>query len=93
MTPSQPASDIASCSTISACLPDHSSASFEDGLSGEIKGVPFQMTEAHLTKRTGTGKSKKTVTVFRGLLLSFPVRTPGGWTRGAVLEGCRGAAR
>jgi Protein of unknown function (DUF3137) len=53
-------------------LPYHSSASFEDGLSGEIKGVPFQMTEAHLTKRTGTGKSKKTVTVFRGLLLSFP---------------------
>jgi hypothetical protein len=53
-------------------MPTHSSASFEDGLSGEIKGVPFRMTEAHLTKRTGTGKSKKTVTVFRGLLLSVP---------------------
>lgn len=53
-------------------MPARSSASFEDGLSGEIKGVPFRMTEAHLTKRTGTGKSKKTVTVFRGLLLSFP---------------------
>jgi len=57
-------------------LPDHNSASFEDGLSGEIKGVPFQMTEAHLTRRTGTGKNKKTVTVFRGLLLSFPSGRP-----------------
>lgn len=57
-------------------LPYHSSASFEDALSGEIKGVPFQMTEAHLTKRTGSGKSKKTVTVFRGLLLAFPSGQP-----------------
>jgi hypothetical protein len=57
-------------------LPYHSNASFEDALSGEIKGVPFQMTEAHLTKRTGSGKSKKTVTVFRGLLLSFPSGQP-----------------
>lgn len=57
-------------------VPTHGSASFEDGLSGEIKGVPFRMTEAHLTKRTGTGKNKKTVTVFRGLLLSFPSGRP-----------------
>src|SRR5262245_31206848 len=57
-------------------LPYHRNASFEDGLSGEIKGVPFQMTEAHLTKSSGSGKSKKTVTVFRGLLLSFPSGQP-----------------
>ena len=57
-------------------MPTHSKASFEDGLSGEIKGVPFQMTEAHLTKRTGTGKNKKTLTVFRGLLLSFTSGRP-----------------
>ncbi len=59
-------------------MPARSSASFEDGLSGEIKGVPFRMTEAHLTKRTGTGKNRKTVTVFRGLLLSFPSGQPAG---------------
>jgi hypothetical protein len=59
-------------------LPYHSSASFEDGLSGEIKGVPFKMAEAHLTKRTGSGKKRKTVTVFRGLLLSFPSGRPPG---------------
>ncbi len=57
-------------------MPTHSGTSFEDGLSGEIKGVPFRMTEAHLTKRTGTGKNKKTVTVFRGLLLSVPSGRP-----------------
>lgn len=59
-------------------LPYHNSASFEDGLSGEIKGVPFTMAEAHLTKRTGSGKKRKTVTVFRGLLLSFPSGRPAG---------------
>jgi hypothetical protein len=58
-------------------LPYHGNASFEDSLSGEIKGVPFQMTEAHLSKRSGSGKNKKTVTVFRGLLLSFPSGQPG----------------
>jgi hypothetical protein len=53
-------------------VPSHTSASFENGLTGTIKGVPFQLVEAHLTERRGSGKSKKTVTVFRGLLLAFP---------------------
>jgi uncharacterized protein DUF3137 len=58
-------------------LPYHTRAAFEDGLKGEIKGVPFQMVEAHLTERRGTGKNAKTVTVFRGLLLSLPCRFTG----------------
>jgi hypothetical protein len=49
-------------------VPGHNSASFEDGLTGTIKGVPFQLVEAHLAERRG----KKTATVFRGLLLAFP---------------------
>jgi Protein of unknown function (DUF3137) len=53
-------------------VPSHNSANFEDGLTGTIKGVPFQLVEAHLTERRGSGKSRKTVTVFRGLLLAFP---------------------
>jgi hypothetical protein len=64
-------------------LPYHRNASFEDALSGEIKGVPFRMTEAHLTKSSGSGKSKKTVTVFRGLLLSLP-SGQSGETRAAL---------
>jgi len=58
-------------------VPYHTRASFEDGLKGEIKGVPFQMVEAHLMERRGTGKDAKTVTVFRGLLLSLPCQFTG----------------
>lgn len=58
-------------------LPYHTSASFEDGLAGEIKGVPFRMVEAKLTERRGTGKNAKTVTVFRGLLLRLPCQVTG----------------
>jgi hypothetical protein len=53
-------------------LPLHNKLSLEDGIDGEIKGVPFRMVEAHLTQRRGSGKSRKDVTVFRGLLLSLP---------------------
>jgi uncharacterized protein DUF3137 len=58
-------------------LPYHSSASYEDGLAGEIKGVPFRMVEAKLTERRGTGKNAKTVTVFHGLLLRLPCQVTG----------------
>lgn len=53
-------------------LPHHHKAAFEDGLQGEIKGVPFRMVEAHLTERRKSGKNSRNVTVFRGLLLSLP---------------------
>jgi hypothetical protein len=58
-------------------LPHHDKRNFEDGLEGEIKGVPFRMVEARLTESRGTGKNKRTVTVFRGLLLSLPYATRG----------------
>lgn len=53
-------------------LPYHHNKKFEDGLRGEIKGVPFRMVEAHLTERRKSGKNSRNVTVFRGLLLSLP---------------------
>jgi hypothetical protein len=53
-------------------LPIHDKRNFEDGLEGEIKGVPFRMVDAHLTQRRKSGKSHKDVTVFRGLLLCLP---------------------
>jgi hypothetical protein len=58
-------------------LPIHDKRNFEDGLEGEIKGVPFRMVDAHLTQRRKSGKSQKDVTVFRGLLLCLP-RAPTG---------------
>jgi hypothetical protein len=53
-------------------LPIHDKRNYEDGIEGEIKGVPFRMVEAHLTQRRKSGKSHKDVTVFRGLLLCLP---------------------
>jgi hypothetical protein len=58
-------------------VPYHTRAGFEDGLEGEIRGVPFSMVEARLTERRGTGKSAKTVTVFHGLLLRLPCQVTG----------------
>jgi hypothetical protein len=74
-------------------LPHHHNKSFEDGLQGEVKGVPFCMVEAHLTERRKSGKNTRNVTVFRGLLLSLPHdtgedavsvwrRDAGQWTEG-----------
>jgi hypothetical protein len=63
-------------------LPYRNNVAFEDGLSGEIKGVPFRMVEAHLTKRVKRGKSTRNVIRFRGLLLSFPSGRPAA--RGAI---------
>lgn len=53
-------------------LPTHDKRKFEDGLEGEIKGIPFRMAEVHLTQRRRSGKNTKDVTVFRGLLLALP---------------------
>lgn len=58
-------------------LPIHDKRNFEDGLEGEINGVPFRMVESHLTQRRKSGKGHKDVTVFRGLLLCLP-RAPTG---------------
>jgi hypothetical protein len=53
-------------------LPTHDKRNLEDGIEGEIKGIPFRMVEAHLTQRRKSGKGHKDVTVFRGLLLCLP---------------------
>jgi Protein of unknown function (DUF3137) len=53
-------------------LPIHDKRNFEDGLEGEINGVPFRMVDVHLTQRRKSGKNHKDVTVFRGLLLCLP---------------------
>lgn len=58
-------------------LPSHDKRKFEDGIDGEIKGIPFRMAEVHLTQRRKSGKNYKDVTVFRGLLLCVP-RAPTG---------------
>jgi len=52
----------------------YTSASLQDGIEGTWRGVPFRMVEAKLTRRSGTGKNRRTVVVFDGILMQ--VETP-----------------
>lgn len=51
-------------------LPNHDRASFEDHWSGTIGDIPFSLHEAKLEERRGSGKNRRWVTVFRGVILS-----------------------
>ena len=52
-------------------LPDHDRASFEDMWTGDYAGHPFQLHEAHLEERRGSGKNRRWVTVFRGSVITI----------------------
>lgn len=46
-------------------------ARFDDMVCGERSGVEFSMVEAHLQRYEGSGKSRRLVTKFQGILLHF----------------------
>lgn len=52
-------------------LPKHDRARFEDQWTGHFGEIPFALHEAKLEERRGSGKSRRWVTVFRGLVLSI----------------------
>ena len=52
-------------------LPSYDRSNFEDKWSGDIGGIPFMLHEAHLEERRGSGKNKRWVTVFRGIVMSI----------------------
>lgn len=52
-------------------LPSHDRASFEDEWSGQFGTIPFRLHEAKLEERRGSGKNRRWVTVFRGLVMSI----------------------
>lgn len=54
-----------------AMVPGHDRSSFEDLWSGDIAGRPFTLHEAHLEQRRGSGKNRRWVTVFRGVILTI----------------------
>lgn len=60
-------------------LPYHTKSRLEDRIEGEIGGLPVHFCDAKLTKTTGSGKSRRAVTVFRGPLVisRFPKRFSG----------------
>lgn len=54
-----------------ALLPSCDRSGFEDRWFGELEGQPFQLYEAHLEERRGSGKNRRWVTVFRGAIISM----------------------
>ncbi len=52
-------------------VPSYDNSSFQDLWWGVIAGQPFTLHEAKLTEQQGSGKSRRTVTVFEGSILSI----------------------
>ena len=51
-------------------LPNYDRAHFEDQWSGHFDDIPFTLHECKLQKRRGSGKNRRWVTVFRGIVMS-----------------------
>jgi hypothetical protein len=50
-------------------VPNYDRSSFEDRWSGMLGGLPFAVHEAKLEERRGSGKNRRWVTVFRGVIM------------------------
>jgi len=72
-------------------LPGHDSRRFEDLIEGDRAGTHFSLVECKLTQQQGSGKNRRTVTTYQGLLfhIKYPDRFLGrtliarqGWWKG-----------
>ena len=52
-------------------VPGCDRSSFEDRWFGELEGHDFELYEAHLEERRGSGKNRRWVTVFRGAVIQM----------------------
>lgn len=59
-----------------ALLPDYDDKYLQDQWHGQIEGTDFLLYEAKLTETRGSGKNRRTVTVFEGVLLRFQFARP-----------------
>jgi hypothetical protein len=57
-------------------VPAHRRASFEDRWYGTIEGHSFNLYEAHLEDRRGSGRNRRWVTVFRGTIIQMGFGRP-----------------
>ena len=55
----------------SRILPSYEKAKFEDYITGTWQRLPVEISEAHFTEKRGSGKRRRTVTTFRGLICRF----------------------
>lgn len=72
-------------------MPGYDSRKFEDLIEGDRAGTHFSLVECKLTQQQGSGKNRRTVTTFQGLLfhIKYPERFLGrtmiarqGWWKG-----------
>lgn len=87
-TPPTPAFDVLKQARL---MPGYDDRKFEDLIEGERAGTHFSLVECKLTQEQGSGKNKRTVTTFQGLLfhIQYPERFLGrtmiarrGWWKG-----------
>ncbi|MEM7666739.1 MAG: DUF3137 domain-containing protein [Pseudomonadota bacterium] len=57
-------------------VPDHDRSGFEDRWFGTLEGHGFELYEAHLEERRGSGKNRRWVTVFRGAIIAMQFGRP-----------------
>ena len=57
-------------------VPSHDRSGFEDRWFGTLSGHDFTLYEAHLEERRGSGKNKRWVTVFRGVIIAMGFGRP-----------------
>ncbi len=57
-------------------LPSHDDSYFQDEWRGNVGGTEFLLFELTLTETSGSGRSRKTVTVFRGMILRMRFARP-----------------
>jgi hypothetical protein len=58
----------------SKIVPSHNIYNAEDYFRGDYKGVGMEFVEMELKKRTGSGKNRRTVTVFKGLAVLLDMK-------------------
>jgi hypothetical protein len=87
-TPPTPAFDVLKQARL---MPGYDDRKFEDLIEGDRAGTHFSLVECKLTQEQGSGKNKRTVTTFQGLLfhIQYPDRFLGrtmiarrGWWKG-----------
>lgn len=66
----EPGEEHAACKRY-GLIPKCQRSTFEDHWHGTLKGHDFSLYEAHLEERRGSGKNRRWVTVFRGVIITM----------------------
>ncbi len=66
----EPGREFEICKTYQL-VPSHDRDDFEDRWHGQLEGHSFELYEAHLEERRGSGKNRRWVTVFRGAIIQM----------------------